>query len=233
MDKWSLQVKTKRLDELERKDAAAFLLETTALKRQKTGNDLELAEAIANDLGCLALALEQARAYIVTKELSFENYRKNWEKSRTEVLSWFDEQQMQYSASVAITWQTSFNQLSDMATILLNRLAWLAADPIPKTLLELEFPESEKIDAQSAWEQLKQYSLATSTEDKKAFTIHKLVQDVTRDKMDEVLQSKTLIEALNWINKGFTGNPLNVSDWPYLEPTDTACSFDNRTSTNE
>ena len=217
-DKWSQQVKTKRVDILDKKDAAAFLLETTANERQKTKKDVELADSIANDLGCLALALEQARAYIVTEELSFENYRKNWEKSRKEVLSWFDEQQMQYSASVAITWQTSFNQLSDMATILLNRLAWLAVEPIPKTLLEVELPESDKIDTQSAWKELKQYSLATSTDDKKAFTIHKLVQEVTLAKMDEVLKSKSLSEALNWINTAFTGDPANVSAWPNLEP---------------
>jgi tetratricopeptide (TPR) repeat protein len=218
IDKWSIQVKKKSLGVLDKEDAAAFLLETTINEREHTNNDRELAHAIADDVGCLALALEQARAYIVTKELSFEKYRKKWEKSRTDVLSWFDEQLMQYPASVAITWQTSFNQLSAAATTLLNRLAWLAPDPIPKTLLDVKWEDPENIDAQAAWEELKQYSLANSAEDKKAFTIHKLVQDVARNKMDKVSQSETITKALHWLQTGFAGDVTNVFDWPHLEP---------------
>jgi hypothetical protein len=123
------------------------LLDTTDHGRVKTGNDDEMAGAIADELGYLALALEQARAYINTKELSLAEYRRVWEANRINVLSWFNKQQMQYPASVAITWQTSFNQLSEAATILLNRLAWLAPDPIPKTLLEVELTDAPSIDA--------------------------------------------------------------------------------------
>jgi tetratricopeptide (TPR) repeat protein len=217
-DRWGMQVKKKRLDVLDKEDAVAFLLEATDNEREKVANDVELAYAIADDVGCLALALEQARAYIVTKELSFEKYRKRWEQSRADVLSWFDEQLMQYPRSVAVTWQTSFSQLSDAAITLMNRLAWLSTEPIPKTLLAVEWEDAENLNAQDAWEELKQYSLTTSTEDKKAFTVHKLVQDVTLGKMDENSKQRTLTEVLLWLNEGFAGDPTNVFDWPVLEP---------------
>ena len=90
---------------------------------------------------------------------------------------------MQYPASVAITWQTSFDQLSEAATILLSRLAWGAPDPIPKTLLEIELPNAASMDAISAWQELKLYSLIASSADKTTFTIHRLVQDITRSRM--------------------------------------------------
>ncbi|MGB8191995.1 MAG: FxSxx-COOH system tetratricopeptide repeat protein [Chitinophagaceae bacterium] len=218
VDRWGMQVKKKQLDVLSESDAAAFLLETTVGEREQTANDNELARAIANDVGFLALALEQARAYIVTHELSFEAYRKKWEKGRADVLSWFDEQLMQYPASVAITWQTSFSQLSGNAITLLNRLAWLAPERIPKTLLEVEWTDAENIDAQAAWAELKQYSLTASTEDKKAFTVHKLVQEVTMGKLDEASRSQTLVDALEWIDKASEGDATNVSDWPRMEP---------------
>ena len=42
---------------------------------------------------------------------------------------------MQYPLSVAVTWQTSFDQLTVAGRELLNLLAWFAPEPIPETLL--------------------------------------------------------------------------------------------------
>lgn len=64
----------------------------------------------SRELGGLALALEQAGAYIDKLRLSFAEYRVRWEASRSEVLSWYDPQVMQYPESVARTWQTTFDQ---------------------------------------------------------------------------------------------------------------------------
>ncbi|MBL7733015.1 MAG: tetratricopeptide repeat protein [Chitinophagaceae bacterium] len=217
-DTWSPQLKKKQLELISKAAAIDFILETTAEEREKRDDDKEMAAGIADDLGCLALALEQARAYIATKEISLATYRKRWEASRAEVLTWYDEQQMQYPRSVAITWQTSFDQLSPAATTLLNRLAWLAPDPIPKKLLEVAIPDTEPIDAVAAREELKKYSLATSAADKRSFTVHRLVQNITRNRMEPVLVEQTLTESLRWINEAFIGEPNDVRSWPVLEP---------------
>lgn len=215
---WSPQIKRMELGLLKDNEASLFLLESTDRERQKTEEDTELASAIANDLGYLALALEQARAYISTNELSFKKYRLEWDKSRHILLSWHDEQQMQYPASVAATWLTSLNYIPPSSMALLNLLAWFSSDPIPKTLLEVEFSHLPNINLVSAWEALKQYSLATSTEDRKSFKVHKLVQEVTRQNLETSLKLQSIKEALEWIDEAFIGDARDVFDWPKMEP---------------
>jgi hypothetical protein len=112
-----------------------------------------------------------------------------------------------YPASVAITWQTSFSQLSHPAMALLRRLSWLAPDPIPKTLLEVEVPIRDSLMQSGAWQELKQYSLASSSEDKKAFTVHKLVQDVTRSKLNNSEASQKTWRSSKLVGCCFYGRP--------------------------
>lgn len=107
---WSPSVEPLELHTLAEKDAVAFLAERTQTKRKKAPRDEADAAAIARELGGLALALEQAGAYIDKLRLSFAEYRVRWEASRSEVLSWYDPQVMQYPESVARTWQTTFDQ---------------------------------------------------------------------------------------------------------------------------
>jgi Domain of unknown function (DUF4062) len=103
LSNWSLQIHKQELHLLSPEAAEAFLLETTEATRAKAPDDPTLAAQIANDLGHLALALEQSRAYIATNEISLAQYRQKWEANRLGVLQWYDAQQMQYPASVAIT----------------------------------------------------------------------------------------------------------------------------------
>ena len=215
---WSLQIQQQELHLLSPEAAEAFLLETTDSTRAKRPDDSALAAQIADDLGYLALALEQARAYIYTNHISLADYRQKWEANRLGVLQWYDAQQMQYDYSVAITWQTSFDQLSPQAVDLLNRLAWLAPDPIPRSLLIVDIPDVEPIDMQVAWAELKKYSLASSAADKQSFTVHRLVQDITRSRMDTILAEQTLNLALGWLDAVFVGDSMDINNWPVLEP---------------
>ena len=61
---WSAAVQTNELDVLDEQDAAAFLLERTEPRRKKMASDAEEAAVLAHELGSLALALEQAGAYV-------------------------------------------------------------------------------------------------------------------------------------------------------------------------
>jgi hypothetical protein len=124
------------LDVLFQEDAAAFLLERTETRRTNTPTDIDDAVAQAHDLGGLALALEQTGAYIGINHLSFSEYRTLWELCRAEVLAWYNELVMDYPSSVAVTWQTTVNQLSLAERELLNLLAWLASEVIPVSLLK-------------------------------------------------------------------------------------------------
>ena len=85
---------------------------------------------------------------------------------------------------MAETWQTSVDQLSPEAVALLERLAFLAPDPIPEALLDAEadgVPTGE--DARAALDDLVKYSLATLDPSGKSFLIHRLVQDVTQRRL--------------------------------------------------
>jgi hypothetical protein len=123
---WSAAVQPVELDVLAEEDAAAFLLERTESRRKKMLTDSEDAAAVPHDLGSLALALEQGGAYVAKNSLSFSEYRQRWESRKAEVLAWYDKRLMNYPSSVAVTWQTTIEELSQSERKLLNILAWLA-----------------------------------------------------------------------------------------------------------
>src|SRR5262245_43865982 len=131
---WSAGVEPLELDVLAPADAAAFLLERTP-HRRKGADDATRAGVIAGELDGLALALEQAGAYIDKQRLSFAEYLQRWEAKRPEVLRWHDLRLMQYPVSVAVTWKTTLVQLTEPERRLLEVRSWLAAEPIPLLLL--------------------------------------------------------------------------------------------------
>ncbi|MFO0697726.1 MAG: tetratricopeptide repeat protein, partial [Nitrospira sp.] len=135
------------------------------------------------------------------------------------MLTWFDERLIQYPKPVAIAWQTSFDQLTAPARQLLQRLAWLAPDPIPESLMEVPVPENdEQIDAFEPLAELESYSLVNRATDRPSFSVHRLVQEVTRRKERDDSVHTALIEAQHWIDASFIGDPQNPDDRPVLNP---------------
>jgi len=62
---------TLELDVLDSQEATSFLLERTARRRRTAADDESLARDLAEELGRLALALEQAGVYIEHQTMSF------------------------------------------------------------------------------------------------------------------------------------------------------------------
>ncbi|WP_298619587.1 DUF4062 domain-containing protein [uncultured Zoogloea sp.] len=117
---WSAAIHPQEVAVLAPEAAAGFLLLRTANRRVAQPDDEADAARLAHELGYLALALEQAGAYIARLHLGFGEYLERWQRQRSKVLEWFDPRLMQYHASVAITWQTSFEQLTPPARRLLK-----------------------------------------------------------------------------------------------------------------
>jgi tetratricopeptide (TPR) repeat protein len=209
----SLEVDVLRVD-----DAADFLLERTAQYRRAAADDGATAHDLAVDLGGLALALEHAGAYIVRHRASFSQYRQLSQGSRDKVMSFSDPAVTHYPRAIAVTWQTSVAQLTDPARHLLERLAWLAPEPVPEFLLDVPIPEAESEDLSEALADLATYSLATRDMENPRFFVHRLVQDVTRRSLDADTSQRRLVEALRWINAGFDGDPQDVRSWGRLDP---------------
>jgi tetratricopeptide (TPR) repeat protein len=115
-------------------EAAAFLIRRAGLA------DREGAMALAKELGCLPLALEQAGAYIRETAGNFSTYLDQLKSDRVNVLSksW----PPGYPDPVSRTWNISFQKSKEEMPLSANLLAmcsFFAPDPerIPKNLLNL------------------------------------------------------------------------------------------------
>jgi tetratricopeptide (TPR) repeat protein len=87
-------------------------------------------------------------------------------------------------------------------------------------LLDVAVPGDETAveDAHAALADLERYSLITRARDEPTFTVHRLVQDVTRRSLKDDASNVALSEALGWINAAFVADPEDVLNWPVLEP---------------
>jgi tetratricopeptide (TPR) repeat protein len=219
------EVLVQELDVLDEGAATAYLLVRTDAKRAKAADDLDRARELAGELDGLALGLQQAGAYIATQSIGFARYLGLWRESRGKVVEWFDRRLMSYDrdTGLAATWGTSVARLSPESRRLLDRLAFLAPDPVPDLLLDVAVPdETLDTDAYEARAELSAYSLVSgvTAEDGStpSFVVHRLVQDFARRAMGEERRSQALREALIWINAAFVGDPADVRSWPVLDP---------------
>jgi tetratricopeptide (TPR) repeat protein len=208
---------------LDENAAAQFLLDRTDADRSTSKNDTALALDLARELDGLALGLEQAGAHIATDRIGFARYLKLWSESRDRLLGWTDETLTGSERNLATTWATSVARLSPESRRLLERLAFLAPDPVPDSLLDAAVPgEAANADAYEARAGLYAYSLISgvTAEDGGAagFVIHRLVQDFARRAMSDERRAQALREGLEWVNGAFAGDPHDVRSWVVLDP---------------
>ena len=210
------------------RDAAAFLLERTDRQRRKTAEDAATARRLAVELGRLALALEQASAYIVKHVLPFSAYLQNWEQYWEKVVGWADENITKYPRAVAVTWRTSVNQLPAAARRLLERLAWLAPEPMPNFLLDAPAPDIAVDDPDEALADLAAYSLAQRNPDKQDFSVHRLVQEATRRSLDGAGTPAQLGRGAGVGRCRLRGRSAGHPDLDSARPARAACTRDRR-----
>ena len=144
---WSAAVQSVSVDVLARASAQDFLLNRCASER--TTRSARSADLLAEQLGGLPLALEQAGAYMQKAKIDFEEYLHLFAESRHELLSARAFGGTQYPDSVMTTWFTTVRQLSPKARVVLCLISFLAPDEIPISLFEsataLPAPPSEKL----------------------------------------------------------------------------------------
>jgi tetratricopeptide (TPR) repeat protein len=198
-------------------DAAAFLLERTKGRRRATTDDDARAREMVSELGQLALALEQAAAYIAKRRLTLDQYLEEWWSKRDEVLAWSDPTVTGYPTAVAVTWKTSVAQLSDSGRHLLQRLAWFAPEKVPESLLDIPIPGAQGENLRDAFDDLSAYSLVMRDAESPFFLVHRLVQDVTRRSLATESGDRSLGETLEWVNAAFPTKAGDVRFWPIAE----------------
>ena len=210
-------VRKLELETLEIEDAAAFLIERTEGARRKAADDEAAAHELAEALGGLALALEHAGAYIAARRETLRQYLALWRAGNDAVMAWCDPNVSNYERTTAATLQLSIEKLTPQGRALLERVAFLAPEPIPEFLLDVPIPDTTPDEMKTALADLAAYSLATREDEPPSFVVHRLVQELTRRALDETAATTRLNETLNWIDDAFVGDPEDVRSWPVLD----------------
>jgi tetratricopeptide (TPR) repeat protein len=218
LDLFPRHVEPLDLDVLSPHAAAAFLLEATDSCRHKAADDEAAASELAEELGRLALALEQAAATIDKTRWGFRRYLEAWQGNREKVVGWSKPEITGYHHAVAATWQTSVDQLTEVGRRLLERLAFLAPDPVPTLLLDVALPSIDGEDHHDGLAELTGVSLVTRQTGFDQFSLHRLVQDVSRRSLDASAHLLRVAEALGWVNTAFNSDPRDVRAWARLDP---------------
>ena len=236
---WSAGVPSYSINVLE-PDPAHTLLATRAGRRSfgslSTDEQAECAR-LAEDLGYLPLALEQAAAYMGQQgsEFGFADYRRLYQEATAELLAQGVLGSTEYPDSVITTWKATTNSLGPEARAVLRLCAYLSSAPLPLSALiagaEIIRDESAEIGsaapAQPAnaetWvrgivQQLRAYSMVDA--DGQSISLHPLVQTVERLQIEgrAGLGNRTLMNCLRWISTVFLGNPQDVASWSTLDP---------------
>lgn len=157
------------------------------------------ASEIVKKLGYLALAIEQAAAFIRSSVNGMVEFLAIYHKSRQRFLQRNLPKSHPYSNSLAATFLVSYNKVHDdpnygkQATTLLRLLAFLNPDGILVDFLRSgsqglddAFRQviEDEIVFHDALELLQRYSLVTLSQQNDAIIIHRLVQAVIKDELD-------------------------------------------------
>lgn len=197
-------------------NAAQFLLARTGQR------DAQAAAELAEALGYLPLALEQAAAYIEAVGETLAGYRELFRTRRQEL--WPNERPPAgYPDTVATTWLISFaeaQQQNPVAADSLRLCAFLAPNDIPLQMLHDDakhLPEplaaavSDQLAFNKAIAALRRYSLIEKKNDN--LSVHRLVQLVTRDQLSEEEQKKWAKAAVGVIDAAFQYSHDNLQTW--------------------
>lgn len=224
---WPASIKRQQIDTLSLDEAQRFLLERTENDRSRSDDDPKQALRLAEELGGLPLALEQAAAYISHHQMSLSSYLEEWEQERDRVLNWYDGSVMQYPSPVAVTWQKTFQQLSPTAAAILRLTAFLAPDPIPsrmfeegtaiiKEAIQLLHEETGREACDSFMNggiaELASFSMVTREGEN--FTVHRMVQDALRSRIPEEKRRDWIEQTLRLVDEFSPPDPSDVRAWP-------------------
>ncbi len=218
-------------------EGAQFLLHRTG---RLSASDEESKEArnIVIALGGFPLALDQAGAYIEETGCSFSDYLQIYERHRAALLARRGKQATNYPASVATTWDLSFQkveQTQPAAAELLRLCAYLSPDHIPEELITegatywpalLQEAVIDPLHFNELLGAVLAFSLVKRLAEERILSLHRLVQAVQRDRMDEEEQRCWAERVVYTVNELFPADPKDeVNAWPqclrYLEQVQT------------
>src|SRR5450755_3291043 len=206
----------------------AGLLPVEATLEQASEHDRSVARAICEEVGGLPLALDQAGAYIEETGCSLAEYQRLYQHRRADLLAERRGQLVDdHPLPVATTWSLSFAQVeqkSPAAADLLRLCAFLAPDAIPEEIItegaEHLGPNLAPVGADTyllhqAVEALRAYSLLSRDPQTHTLSVHRLVQAVLKDQMNEKTQQQWAERAVSTIDAARPA--VEHGTWPQWE----------------
>ena len=218
-DEWQGSEHVIDVDVWDRAESVEFLL-----GRHKENNASD-ADSVADILGDLPLALDQAAAYMITETIGFSDYVKAFETEQSNLID-TGELSTKYQDTVATTWRMALREISKQsctAIEFLNMCAFMApdqiplaliakqADALPKSMQELLGDKGEMAEMRILF---KRYSIANIEND--SLSMHRLVQVVIRYGLVDAQQKQSLGFIVEVMAKSFDGlHPQeDVNAWP-------------------
>jgi tetratricopeptide (TPR) repeat protein len=197
-------------------------VESVAFLRTRAGGQKAAAEELAEALGDLPLALEQAAAYLEQTRMSLPEYLGLLGERAGELLELGEP--TDHPDTVATTWALSLAKAraeAPAAEDLVALCAFLAPDDIPRSLPTEHTQLLPKSLRQATRDQLAyarlvgvlgRYSLVTVSED--SLALHRLVQTWVRARLDRQTQRRWAAVAVRLLSAAFQAEHSNTQAWP-------------------
>jgi len=191
---------------------------------QATEADRSLAEAIVAELDGLPLALDQAGAYIEETNYSLSGYLDLYRIRRKDLLQRRSKLRSEHPEPVGTTWSLSFQkveQANPAAADLLRLCAFLDPDAIPEDIIAAGAAEigpllqpvaADPFQLNEAIEVLRTYSLIRRNAEARTLNMHRLVQVVLKDGMDNQTQREWAQRTVKAVNAAFPR--VEYRTWP-------------------
>ncbi len=198
-------------------EAVEFLFKRTG-RQDGDRAESKAAGELARELGYLPLALEQAAAYITEKKARFQDYAASYQKRRLELLAKGKPVAGDYPESVATTWSLNFDEVekTPASADLLRFSAFLSPDHIPLELIEKGASElgaaicealrgvaDDPLALDEVLDPAARFSLIRRDVTARTYSIHRLVQEVVRTRMDSGAQRTWAERTVGAVNRAF------------------------------
>jgi len=207
-------------------EALKFLMKRTSREEPLNTAEQDAARTLAEKLGYLPLALEQAAAYMVEHEESFSVYLAAY--SKLPPLEVLDKMRPadEYPETVHTTWKRSFAAIaaaSPASITLLHFSAFFAPDAIPYELIlaselgeplvsALTSPPGGDFALNEILAPLARHSLVHKNAEARTYSVHRLVQVVLLAELTDATCRDFAEQAIKALNRTFPD--VEYANWP-------------------
>jgi hypothetical protein len=195
------------------------------LRRRGPEIDVAEAEQLAERLGDLPLAIEQAAAWRAETGMPVQEYLRLFDEKVAEILD--TSSPADYEVSVAAAWNVAFDELrtrNPVAHQLLQICAFFAPEPISRAffsgvgsisiLPEIDMALRDPMKLARAIRDINRYSLAKIDHRTNSIVLHRLVQIVLRNRMTPQHRAEMRHGAHLLLAKRDPNDPTSSKQWP-------------------